>query len=57
MVGDFKFLLPLFLCAAVAYGIAWFFQPGSAYTFVFAGMGIRFAPGTFTEETKESTKK
>ena len=49
MVGDFRFLLPLTLGAAIAYGIARLFQPGSAYTFGFAPMGLKFIPGTYTE--------
>ncbi len=47
MVGDLRFLVPLILAAALAYGIARFFQPGSAYTFGFPAIDLKFVPGTF----------
>jgi chloride channel protein, CIC family len=49
MVGDLRFLVPLTLGAAIAYGLARFFQPGSAYTFGFPAVGLQFVPGTYTE--------
>jgi len=49
MVGDLRFLVPLTMGAAIAYGLARFFQPGSAYTFGFPAMGLKFVPGTYTE--------
>jgi CIC family chloride channel protein len=49
MVGDFHFLVPLTMGAAIAYGLARFFQPGSAYTFGFPAAGLGFVPGTYTE--------
>jgi H+/Cl- antiporter ClcA len=49
MVGDLRFLVPLTLGAAIAYGLARFFQPGSAYTFGYPAMGLKFVPGTYTE--------
>jgi H+/Cl- antiporter ClcA len=54
MVGDVRFLVPLILGAALAYGIARLFQPGSAYTFGFRPAGISFVPGTFTESRRDS---
>jgi CIC family chloride channel protein len=53
MVGDLRFLVPLTLGAAIAYGLARFFQPGSAYTFGFPAMGLKFVPGTYTEVQEE----
>ena len=49
MVGDLRFLVPLTLGAAIAFGLARFFQPGSAYTFGFPALGLKFVPGTYTE--------
>ncbi len=54
MVGDVRFLVPLILGAALAYGIARLFQPGSAYTFGFRSAGISFVAGTFTEARRDS---
>ena len=48
MVGDYRLLAPLMLAAAIGYGLARPFQPGSAYTFVFPGLGIRLHPGRFS---------
>ena len=56
MVGDFRFLLPLTMGAAVAYGLARFFQPGSAYTFGFPALGVAFVPGTYTEVTLDEVE-
>ena len=50
MVGDIQFLVPLTLGATIAYGLARFFQPGSAYMYGFGAMGVRFVPGTFRAE-------
>jgi CIC family chloride channel protein len=49
MVGDLRFLVPLTLGAAIAYGLGRFLQPGSAYTFGFPAMGLKFVPGTYME--------
>lgn len=48
MTSDYGMLFPLMLAAAIGYAVARRFQPGSAYTFVFPGMGIHLEPGTFT---------
>ena len=48
MNSDYGMLFPLLLAAAIGYAVARRFQPGSAYTFVFPGMGIHLEPGTFT---------
>lgn len=53
MVGDVRFLVPLTLGAGFAYGLARFFQPGSAYTFGFGVLGVNFQPGTYTEVSGE----
>jgi CIC family chloride channel protein len=45
MVGDVRFLVPLILGAALAYGIARLFQPGSAYTFGFQAAGRQLRAG------------
>jgi hypothetical protein len=44
----YRLLAPLMLAAAIGYGLARPFQPGSAYTFVFPGLGIRLHPGRFS---------
>lgn len=49
MSGNYELLLPLLFAAAIGYGVASRFQPGSAYTFAFRPLGIRFKPGTFQE--------
>jgi CIC family chloride channel protein len=48
MNTDYRMLFPLLLAAAIGYAVARFFQPGSAYTFAFPGLGIHLEPGTFT---------
>ncbi len=48
MNSDYRMLFPLLLAAAIGYAVARFFQPGSAYTFAFPGIGIHLEPGTFT---------
>jgi chloride channel protein, CIC family len=48
MVGDYRMLAPLMLAAAIGYGLARPFQPGSVYTFGFPGLGIRLRPGRFS---------
>lgn len=47
MSGNYELLLPLLFAAAIGYGVARWFQAGSAYTYVFGGMSIKFVPGTF----------
>jgi H+/Cl- antiporter ClcA len=54
IVGDLRFLVPLTLGAGLAYGIARFFQPGSAYTFGFAGLGLALVPGTYAEVSEDA---
>jgi hypothetical protein len=46
--GDYRLLAPLMLAAAIGYGLARPFQPGSAYAFAFPGLGIRLYPGRFS---------
>jgi hypothetical protein len=46
-------LFPLMLAAAIGYAVARRFQPGSAYTFPFPGLGIHLEPGTFTVRIDE----
>jgi chloride channel protein, CIC family len=48
MVGAYEMLVPLMLAAAIGYAVSRPFQPGSAYTFPFRGLGIRLRPGRFT---------
>lgn len=48
MTNDYRFLLPLLLAAAIGYGMARRFQPGSAYTFMLPRLGLRLKYGTFT---------
>jgi CIC family chloride channel protein len=50
MSGNYELLLPLLFAAAIGYGVAHRFQPGSAYTFAFKPLGVRFTPGTFQEQ-------
>jgi CIC family chloride channel protein len=57
MNGDYGMLFPLMLAAAIGYAIAHRFQPGSAYTFVFPGMGIHLEPGTFTAVSSPKENK
>jgi CIC family chloride channel protein len=52
MSGNYELLLPLLFAAAIGYGVARRFQPGSAYTFAFQPLGVRFIPGTFQEENR-----
>ncbi len=53
MTSDYGMLFPLILGAAIGYVVARRFQPGSAYTFAFPGLGIHLAPGTFTVRSDE----
>ena len=55
MSGNYELLLPLLFAAAIGYGVARRFQPGSAYTFAFQPMGVTFIPGTFQEENRMVT--
>lgn len=55
MVNDYRFLLPLLLAAGIGYGVARLFQPGSAYTFAFASMGIKLSRGVFSQEQDPTT--
>ncbi len=48
MVGAYEMLVPLMLAAAIGYALARPFQPGSAYTFTFPGLGISLRPGRFS---------
>ena len=50
MSGSYELLLPLLFAAAIGYGLARWFQPGSAYTFVFQPMGVKLTRGTFQEQ-------
>jgi H+/Cl- antiporter ClcA len=56
MTGSYELLLLLLFAAAIGYGVAHRFQPGSAYTFAFKPMGVSFTPGTFQEETRVKQK-
>ena len=47
MANDYRFLVPLMLAAAIGYGLARPFQPGSAYTFMLPRIGLRLKHGTF----------
>jgi len=51
MSGNYELLLPLLFAAAIGYGVARPFQPGSAYPFAFKPLGIKFTPGTFEESS------
>jgi CIC family chloride channel protein len=53
MTSDYGMLFPLMLAAAIGYVVARRFQPGSAYTFTFPGLGIHLEPGTFTVRLDE----
>ena len=53
MTSDYGMLFPLMLAAAIGYAVARRFQPGSAYTFTFPGLGIHLEPGTFTVRMDE----
>jgi chloride channel protein, CIC family len=57
MSGNYELLLPLLLAAAIGYGVAKPFQPGSAYTFAFKPLGVTFIPGTFQEEQRNEVKQ
>ena len=48
MTNHYGMLVPVLFGAALAYALARYFQPGSAYTFTLSGLGIRLKPGTFT---------
>jgi chloride channel protein, CIC family len=56
MSGNYELLLPLLFAAAIGYGVAKPFQPGSAYTFVFKPMGVKFIPGTFQESSESNPR-
>jgi CIC family chloride channel protein len=56
MNSDYGMLFPLLLAAAIGYAVARRFQPGSAYTFVFPGMGIYLEPGTFEAVSSPSER-
>jgi CIC family chloride channel protein len=56
MNSHYGMLFPLMLAAAIGYAIARRFQPGSAYTFVFPGMGIYLEPGTFEAVSSPSDR-
>jgi H+/Cl- antiporter ClcA len=57
MSGNYEQLLPLLFAAAIRYGVAKPFQPGSAYTFAFKPLGVTFIPGTFQEEQHPAGKQ
>ena len=48
MNANYAMLFPLMIGAAIGYALARRFQPGSAYTFAFPGLGIHLEPGTFS---------
>jgi chloride channel protein, CIC family len=55
MAGSYEMLVPLVLAAAIGYGLARPFQPGSAYTLALHGRGIYLAPGTFRRKADEES--
>ena len=56
MNSHYAMLFPLMLAAAIGYAVARRFQPGSAYTFVFPGLGIYLEPGTFEAVSSPSER-
>ena len=48
MTNNDGLLVPILFGAALAYALAWHFQPVSAYTFALPGAGIHLRPGAFT---------
>ena len=48
MTGKYVFLISLFSVSAISDLLARRFQPGSAYTFAFPGMGLTVRQGTGT---------
>jgi H+/Cl- antiporter ClcA len=53
MAGSYEMLVPLVLAAAIGYGLARPFQPGSAYTLALRGRGIYLTAGTFQRDAEK----
>jgi CIC family chloride channel protein len=56
MNSNYSMLFPLMMAAVIGYAVARYFQPGSAYTFSFPGMGIHLEPGTFKSLPGDSSQ-